>query len=896
MKKTLKALLMGLGLSVLLAGCSDISLNTSEVADANEAVSRAVVPAADKTKTIVIHLYGAASGTWNVWAWRKSPTEANYSSKGWPGGDIKLAKSSKDAGLETVMTVDPNYAMGILFVKSTGSPQTSDIVISKALLEANTDFYFNFDESKVYTNAAECLGLKSASIASKDGDKIKGLVIGYESVTKDMFTVTGSDGTTNLEVASVAQSGTTVTITLTAGNMEKAPYTVTFKPNAETDASVVTAAVEVGLLDEMGYTYDGNDLGLTLSGSTATFKAWSPLVDEANVLLYADAAMAKSTKEENIAQRVKMIKNAETGVWTASGVSYGSNKYYKYEFITGEAATQVADIWANCASPDSYASQIVNINSSAEAKPDAWEATYVNPFGRSGTETKRYSDAVIYEMHVRDWSRAVVENSTGKYLDLANSEKFMKHLKDIGVTHVQILPVFDHAETNASSSYNWGYNPYHYNVPEGRYVTKGYTDGTQAVKEFRTLIQKLHENGISVIMDVVYNHTSGTGINSLYDKTVNKYFYRMTKSGAYSNGSGCGNEFATNHVMARKYVVDSLKHWMNDYHINGFRFDLMGCLETDTMREIYDELYAIDKNVLVYGEPWTGGTSAVVDGAVKACKGAFGYGYGAFDDDFRDAIKGAEFGGFQLGHVAGKFNDDGIIKGLTGAVGKNKRNETGDPQLALHYAECHDNYTLFDKLAMSYLGVNKFSGDLFAEIGEAGLEKVRKEQSLVAAYLFLSQGTPFINGGQEFLRTKKGDENSYKSKDDINQIDLSFKETYSDVYDVYRSLIAFRKDFAVVRNATVKNEATKISTGVTKFVIADENDEFEIFFNATEAKASVSAEGKVVTIGKGSIGMNSGIFGAGVNTLDSATKLYKIAKESSKVISVPAKSFVILKK
>ena len=348
--------------------------------------------------------------------------------------------------------------------------------------------------------------------------------------------------------------------------------------------------------------------------------------------------------------------------------------------------------------------------------------------------------------------------------------------------------------------------------------------------------------------------------------------------------------------MARKYVVDSLKHWMNDYHINGFRFDLMGCLETDTMREIYDGLYAIDKNVLVYGEPWTGGTSAVVDGAVKACKGAFGYGYGAFDDDFRDAIKGAEFGGFQLGHVAGKFNDDGIIKGLTGAVGKNKRNETGDPQLALHYAECHDNYTLFDKLAMSYLGVNKFSGDLFAEIGEAGLEKVRKEQSLVAAYLFLSQGTPFINGGQEFLRTKKGDENSYKSKDDINQIDLSFKETYSDVYDVYRSLIAFRKDFAVVRNATVKNEATKISTGVTKFVIADENDEFEIFFNATEAKASVSAEGKVVTIGKGSIGINSGIFGAGVNTLDSATKLYKIAKESSKVTSVPAKSFVILKK
>ena len=331
----------------------------------------------------------------------------------------------------------------------------------------------------------------------------------------------------------------------------------------------------------------------------------------------------------------EMTADTKTGVWSYELSSIGSKKYYKYQIEVDGKILYVCDINAKVCAPDSIAAQIVDINDSS-ATPNGW-GDYKNPFTGS-----TYNDAVIYEMHIRDWSRATVKDSTGKFKDFA-SDEVIKHLKDLGVTHVQILPMFDYAQVNADENYNWGYNPYHYNVPEGRYVDySSDKDGTAAVKQLREMIQKLHDNGISVIMDVVYNHTSGTTTGSLYDSTVPGYFYRLNADGSYINGSGCGNEVATNHAMVKKYVIDSLKHWMQDYHINGFRFDLMGCLESETMKEIYDELYKIDPKVMVYGEPWTGGTSGVEKGASAAVSGSSDNGVGAFDDDFRDAIKGAE--------------------------------------------------------------------------------------------------------------------------------------------------------------------------------------------------------------------------------------------------------------
>lgn len=570
---------------------------------------------------------------------------------------------------------------------------------------------------------------------------------------------------------------------------------------------------------DANYVYTGNDLGVKISGGTASFKTWAPMAESVTLLLYSNSNSLSSP-----ASTVEMSKG-DKGTWSASGVST-SYKYYKYRIKNPDGSQDVADIWSYAASADSVASQIVDINAGTSYGS---KSTYKNPFKGD------YSKAVIYEMHIRDWSRAFVPSSTGKFKDitdnLGDTGKFAAHLKDLGVTHVQILPMFDYAEKNSDSNYNWGYNPYHYNVPEGRYV-KNMTDGTDAVNQAREMIEAFHKQGIAVIMDVVYNHTSGTGKGSLYDMTVPKYFYRTTGS-SYSNGSGCGNEVATNHAMVKKYVIDSLKHWMLDYHINGFRFDLMGCLESSTMAEIYEALSEIDPNVMVYGEPWTGGDSAVSGGADKAVSA----GVGAFDDSFRDAIKGAEFGGFKKGQVQGTFNDSAIIKGLTGA--STTRNNTGKPELSIHYAECHDNYTLFDKLSISLNnGTSKSGWKAYSNFSPDNQEKLKNEDKLAAAYVILSQGTPFLNGGQEFLRTKKGDENSYSSSDDINQISLSFKDTYSDVYNTYKGLIALRKENPEAFGKNTSASATKVSEGVTKYTTGG----FTVFFNATDSSYDISGE------------------------------------------------------
>ena len=380
-------------------------------------------------------------------------------------------------------------------------------------------------------------------------------------------------------------------------------------------------------------------------------------------------------------------------------------------------------------------------------------------------------------------------------------------------------------------------------------------------------------------MDVVYNHTSGTGDYSLYDSTVPYYFYRFDSDGNYSDGSGCGNEIDSEAAMAKKYIIDSLKHWMLDYHFNGFRFDLMGCLSKETMAEIYDELSKIDPNVMVYGEPWTGGTAAVTNGATQSVSSSSGEGIGAFDDDFRDSIKGAEFGGFKQVHVQGTYSDSGITTGLVGKSGKNNRNTTGKLGLGIHYVECHDNYTLFDKLAISYWQrandkTTTTTGNLFTKIGYDGLVEVKAENKLAAAYVFLSQGTAFINGGQEFLRTKRGNENSYNtsntSSTSTNGIDLTFKDTYSDVYNTYNGLIALRRANPSAFGANASAKAEKVSTGVTKYTTGD----FLVYFNATDAEVNISASGYA----------NRVDVSGGTPT------------EGEVVSTVPAKSFVILKK
>ena len=627
-------------------------------------------------------------------------------------------------------------------------------------------------------------------------------------------------------------------------------------------------------------------LGAIYTSANTTFKVWAPLASDVNLLIYDDWTKAKEdgknnnfilTEEDaaaattaNGGKRYQMEFNKDNGVWSAKVDGDLKNKYYTYEINNGGDTNRICDIYANVAAPDSVAGQIVDLATDTDAQPEGWETEYTNPF------TGSYTDAVIYEMHVRDWAKAY--GGDGKFIELANSAKFIAHLKDLGITHVQILPAFDYAQKNNDPAYNWGYNPYQYNVPEGRYVKDHDKDGREAVKQFRELILALHNAGIAVNMDVVYNHTAGTGTGSLFDMTVPYYYYRLDNKGKYSNGSGCGNETASNTKMFKKYIIESLKHWMVDYHVNGFRFDLMGLHEIETMKEIYDALKEIDSAVMVYGEPWNGGATAVKNGITSDTKNKIDDmgGVGMFNDNIRNAIKGAEFGGFKHGFVQGVYSDkkpndlvEMVIDGLKGSPSL-----TNYPGRSLNYVECHDNYTLFDKLAMSYLGEtdedrkDSSKGNLLADLMDAtsdkilkddvttditALEMVKAQNKLCAAIVFLAQGTPFINGGQEFMRTKNGDHNSYRSSDKVNAIDMSFVETNKDVYNVYKGLIALRKTYSETFGAKTNTKAEKANAdgSVIKYTAGD----FVVYFNSTKTDFAIDTTGytKLIDITSGAV-------------------------------------------
>ena len=745
---------------------------------------------------------------------------------------------------------------------------------------------------------------------------IKGITLSKEN-TK----VFKADGTTEIEIASISGGEISVSKSL----KETGTVYVQYSDEKGTDKRV--ANFDPKLIDEW---FDvGKEEIETFGYKNGVFTTWAPLSTSAKVLLFENADDAVSGTGYKVAAEIPMSRS-KNGTWNIKNVSstVGSNKYYKYSFFTNGVQYDVCDIWAKSASKNSVASAIEELKSNGN---------YKNPFGNNGSETKKYNDAVIYEMHITDWSQAFRSSAekdkpgTFKEITAALGTKgdgpFGQHLRELGVTHVQILPMFEYAVATKSvkngkdaddkdiiessendNAYNWGYNPYNWNTPESRYV-QNMKDGSDAVEQMREMINAFHDAGISVIMDVVYNHTSGTGDGSIYDKTVPKYFYRMDSQGNYSNGSGCGNETASEHAMVRKYMIDSLSHWMKDYHINGFRFDLMGLHDQDTMKEIYKELSNIDKNVLVYGEPWDAGSNASQKPLATSAIAEGTYGVGAFDDDFRDAVKGGEYSGFQLGQVQSANSDSKIVSGLIGA--NNTRNSTGISGLALHYAECHDNYTLFDKLVYSTIAplsgefAEKFKSAYDAVMADENkLELIKKEEKLAAAYVLLSQGTPFINGGQEFMRTKKGNPDSYAADkkggvfwdniDDCNAIDLKMKKTYSDVYDVYRGLIALRRNYNAFTYGT-KSTAKTLAKGVTLYNAKSDSYEFEVYFNASDTDYTIPSANLGGNLGLG-FGNADVSFGARGNRVEVSSGKVEIAKTETLVQKIPAKSFVILKK
>ena len=540
--------------------------------------------------------------------------------------------------------------------------------------------------------------------------------------------------------------------------------------------------------------YTGNDLGAVYSPKMTRFKVWAPEAESVKLNLY------KQGEGDNLIEQHIMKKSANgTYVFEKQGDCNGI--YYTYTVVNHREEQEAVDPYTKAAGVNGQRGMVINL---AKTNPQGFELDgYRNP--------EHITDAIVYEGSVRDFtmdeSSGVFHN--GKFLGLteANTTNHfgeataLDYISGLGVTHVQILPAFDFEtvdEKNQKAQYNWGYDPDNYNVPEGSYAVSPY-DGTVRIQEMKQMVLALHSRGIGVIMDVVFNHTYRRDDSNL-QKIVPGYYYRSDETG-YTNGSGCGNEVASDRPMAQKLIVDSLIYWAKEYHIDGFRFDLMGVLDIDTMNVIAERLKEIRSDIYLYGEGWNGGPSSLAEEkrAFKASAKKMP-GIGMFNDDIRDTIKGSVFYDDHLGFVNGGIHLENALRyGITGAASHpqvdydayGSKPWAKEPGQSINYVSCHDNYTLWDKLSVS--------------CPEASEEKKKAMNRLCAAIVFTSQGVPFIQAGEEFLRSKplpekKGfAENSYNMPDAVNSIKWDNIHEYPDMIAYYKGLMALRKAHPVFR-------------------------------------------------------------------------------------------------
>ena len=451
----------------------------------------------------------------------------------------------------------------------------------------------------------------------------------------------------------------------------------------------------------------------------------------------------------------------------------------------------------------------------ASTDPDGWEND-TNP-----NAGMTYNDAVIYELHVRDLSSdesSGIQN-TGKFLGLTETGTTtasgiptgLDHMKDLGITHLHLLPVYDYASVDETKSdkpqFNWGYDPKNYNVPEGSYATDPYSPATR-IKEFKEMVMALHKAGIRVIFDAVYNHTFDIN-GSNFQRTYPDYYYRKTKDGKYSDGSGCGNETASEKPLMRQFMLESVKYWIDEYHIDGFRFDLMGVHDIETMQAIREMVNRIDPSIYIYGEGWSAGSCAYPTEklAVKANTQQL-KGIGAFSDDMRDALRGPFSDDHQGALLAGLTGQEESLKfGIVGGIAHpqvdmtkvnyDKKPWTNNPTEQISYVSCHDDMCLVDRLKASIASLTD------KNIPEAmrTAELLRIDQ-LAQTCVFTSQGVPFILAGEEMLRDKKGVHNSYNSPDSINQFTWTNLQKYPQAFAYYKSLIQLRKNHPAFRLST----------------------------------------------------------------------------------------------
>ncbi len=575
---------------------------------------------------------------------------------------------------------------------------------------------------------------------------------------------------------------------------------------------------------EHTYTYRGNDLGAVYTPEKTTLRVWAPTAQTMTVNLYTNGDPA--VQPGPVAQAAMM--RDVNGTWAAMLPGDRSGTYYTYLADHGHDTVEACDPYARTTGVNGHRAMILDL---AATNPDGW-AQDCDPHGGNAI-----TDAVIYELHLRDLS---ADNDSGirnacKYLGLAETgtktssgiPTGLDHIKDLGITHIHLLPIYDFGSVDESKpelpQYNWGYDPVNYNVPEGSYATDPY-DGAVRVRELKQLVKTLHDNGISVIMDVVYNHVYERD-DFCFNRLVPGYFCRPD-----SNGSACGNDTASERRMVSKYIVDSVTYWADEYHIDGFRFDLVGLIDTDTINAVIASVHARCPNVLFYGEGWEMDTKVTRPCAMTTQRNAhLTPKFAFFSDTMRDMLKGSVFDE-GMGFVSGAQGQEGLLRQCFRGL----PDWCPSPAQTVNYASCHDNHTLMDRITLSTPGVSR--------------ENRVKMNLLSAAICLLSQGIPFFQAGEELLRSKPlpsggFDHNSYQSPDCINAIrwgDLG-KEECQKTFRYYRGLIAFRKANDTLRLTSKEEVDAAVSdiTGLDANVVGFRVKDLLIVFNANDRNVSI---------------------------------------------------------
>ena len=570
------------------------------------------------------------------------------------------------------------------------------------------------------------------------------------------------------------------------------------------------------------FSYDG-ELGALYEKEGTLLRVWTPTAKSVEVWIYADDSFKGPSTKIEMVQKPKGIFEAYL-----PGDQHGTIYVYKILFLNNRESISV-DPYARATTVNGMKSVIADLN---RTNPDGW-GERLPAFGLP-------EEAIIYELHIRDFSISETSGivNKGKFLGLTENntqnasgrKTGLDYLIDLGITHIQILPMFDYATVDEANltepQYNWGYDPLNYNVPEGSYSTDPF-DPFNRIFELKQMIRTLHENGLRVIMDVVYNHVYDPKDQAL-ERTVPGYFYRYNADGSLANGTGVGNDTASERHMMRKYIIDSVKYWAKEYHLDGFRFDLMGIHDSVTMNAIREALDKIDPSIIIIGEGWEMSTPLPEDLKASQRNAQAMPRIAHFNDSIRIALKGSDFGDEKdRGFISGKnYLEDLLLRNIKGAMHLSSHSSYVDPEQVIQYVEAHDNLTLYDKLLRS---------------NPDDSEEVRiKRHTLATSIVLLSQGVPFIHGGQEFLRTKAGVANSYQSPDEINQFEWERVTTFQESVAYVKGLIALRKSeylFRLHTHEEIDAHFTMLSENfnIVAFSLTNSEKKYIVIFNGNRS-------------------------------------------------------------